>query len=55
MSLFEKFNRYDEMRSYFEERGTMPFGAVTERSLSSTEAIVNGHRVILAGHSQLFR
>ena len=49
MSLFEKFNRYDEMRSYFEELGTMPFGAVTERSLSSTEAIVNGHRVILAG------
>lgn len=49
MSLFEKFGQYQEMRNYFEQQGTMPFGAVTERSLSSTEAIVNGHRVILAG------
>ena len=49
MSLFEKFGQYQEMCDYFEQRGTMPFGAVTERSLSSTEAIVNGHRVILAG------
>ena len=49
MSLFEKFSHYDEMRSYFEQRGTMPFGAVTERCLSSTEAIVNGCKVILAG------
>lgn len=49
MSLFEKFSQYQEMRDYFGQRGTMPFGAVTERSLSSTEAIVNGHRVILAG------
>ena len=49
MSLFEKFSQYQEMRDFFEKRGTMPFGAVTERSLSSTEAIVNGHRVILAG------
>ena len=49
MSLFEKFGQYQEMCDYFEQRGTMPFGAVTERSLSSTEAIVNGHLVILAG------
>ncbi len=49
MSIFEKFDRYDEMRSYFEQRGTMPFGAVTEQSLSPTVAIVNGQRVILAG------
>jgi len=49
MSLFEKFSQFQEMRSFFEQRGTMPFGAVTERCLSSTEAIVNGRKVLLAG------
>ncbi|HED51951.1 MAG TPA: aminotransferase class I/II-fold pyridoxal phosphate-dependent enzyme [Gammaproteobacteria bacterium] len=29
--------------------GVMPFGAITEKLLSPTEAIVDGHKVILAG------
>ena len=49
MGLFDKFNQYDEMRVQFEQRGSMPFGAVTEKLLSPTSAIVNGHEVILAG------
>lgn len=49
MSLFEKFSHFEAMAEQFEQRGTMPFGAVTEKILSSTEAIVNGQKVILAG------
>jgi len=49
MSLFDKFSQYQELRDHFEQRGTMPFGAVTEKILSPTEAIVNGQEVILAG------
>ena len=49
MGLFDKFNQYQEMRAQFEQRGSMPFGAVTEKLLSPTHAIVNGHEVILAG------
>ncbi len=49
MSLFDKFQPIVEIRAELEKLGVMPFGAVTEKLLSSTEAIVNGHKVILAG------
>jgi len=49
MSLFDKFQPIVEIRAELEKLGIMPFGAVTEKILSSTEAIVNGHKVILAG------
>jgi 8-amino-7-oxononanoate synthase len=49
MSLFDKFQPIVEIRSELEALGIMPFGAVTEKILSATEAIVNGHKVILAG------
>ena len=49
MSLFDKFQSIIEIRSELEKLGIMPFGAVTEKILSATEGIVNGHKVILAG------
>ena len=49
MSLFDKFQPIVRIRAELEELGIMPFGAVTEKILSATEAIVNGHKVILAG------
>ena len=49
MSLFDKFQPIVDIRAELEKLGVMPFGAVTEKLLSSTEAIVNGHKVILAG------
>ena len=49
MSLFDKFQPIVEIRAELQKLGVMPFGAVTEKILSSTEAIVNGHKVILAG------
>jgi 8-amino-7-oxononanoate synthase len=49
MSLFDKFQPIVEIRAQLEALGIMPFGAVTEKILSATEAIVNGHKVILAG------
>ncbi len=49
MSLFDKFQPIVEIRAELEELGIMPFGAVTEKILSATEAIVNGYKVILAG------
>jgi 8-amino-7-oxononanoate synthase len=49
MSLFDKFKPILDIRAELETLGIMPFGAVTEKLLSSTEAIVNGHKVILAG------
>jgi len=49
MSLFHKFSQYSEINERFSEWHTMPFGAVTERILSPTEAIVSGKKVILAG------
>jgi 8-amino-7-oxononanoate synthase len=49
MSLFDKFQPIVEIRAELEALGIMPFGAVTEKILSATEAIVNGHKVILAG------
>jgi 8-amino-7-oxononanoate synthase len=49
MSLFDKFQPIIDVREELKSLGIMPFGAVTEKILSSTEGIVNGHRVILAG------
>ncbi len=49
MSLFDKFQPIADIRSELETLGIMPFGAVTEKIVSSTEAVVNGHQVILAG------
>ena len=49
MSLFDKFKPLIDIRADLERAGVMPFGAVTEKILSPTEAIVNGHKVILAG------
>ncbi len=49
MSLFDKFQPIIDIRAELQALGVMPFGAVTEKLLSSTEAIVNGHKVILAG------
>jgi 8-amino-7-oxononanoate synthase len=49
MSLFDKFQPIIEVRAELQRLGIMPFGAVTEKILSATEGVVNGHRVILAG------
>ncbi len=49
MSLFDKFQPIADIQAELQALGIMPFGAVTEKLLSSTEAIVNGHKVILAG------
>ena len=49
MSLFDKFQPIIDIRAELEQLGIMPFGAVTEKFLSPTEGIVNGHKVILAG------
>lgn len=49
MSLFDKFKPIIDIRSELQALGVMPFGAVTEKILSPTEGIVNGHKVILAG------
>jgi len=49
MSLFDKFQPIADIRSELEALGVMLFGAVTEKILSSTEAVVNGYQVILAG------
>lgn len=49
MSLFDKFQPIIDIRAELAQLGIMPFGAVTEKLLSATEGIVNGHRVILAG------
>jgi 8-amino-7-oxononanoate synthase len=49
MSLFDKFKPIIDIRAELDKVGVMPFGAVTEKLLSPTEAIVNGQKVILAG------
>ncbi|MDT8386355.1 MAG: aminotransferase class I/II-fold pyridoxal phosphate-dependent enzyme [Thiogranum sp.] len=49
MSLFDKFQPIIDIRAELAELGVMPFGAVTEKILSPTEAVVDGHKVILAG------
>lgn len=47
--LFDKFRTMADFQAELAEREVVPFGAVTERILSSTEGIVEGRRVILAG------
>ncbi len=49
MSLFDKFQPIVDIQAELSTLGIMPFGAVTEKLLSPTEAIVDGHKVILAG------
>ena len=49
MSLFDKFQPLIDIRAELDKLGIMPFGAVTEKLLSATEGVVNGHEVILAG------
>jgi len=49
MSLFDKFNQFQDLKDRFDDSGMLPFGAVTEEILSPTQAIVNGQNVILAG------
>jgi len=49
MKLLEKFAPMAGVRAELAGLGIRPFGAVTEKLLSSTEAIVDGRRVILAG------
>ena len=47
--LFDKFQTMADFQAELEERQVKPFGAVTTEILSSTEGIVEGRRVILAG------
>jgi 8-amino-7-oxononanoate synthase len=47
--LFDKFKTMADFQAELAARDVVPFGAVTERILSPTEGIVEGHRVILAG------
>ncbi len=46
--LFDKFRTMAEFQAELAEREVVPFGAVTEKILSPTEGIVEGHKVILA-------
>ena len=47
--LFEKFRYMAEFQAELDAQHVIPFGAVTDRILSATEAVVNGRKVILAG------
>ncbi len=47
--LFDKFQTMADFQAELAERQVRPFGAVTTEILSSTEGIVEGQRVILAG------
>jgi 8-amino-7-oxononanoate synthase len=47
--LFDKFQAMADFQAELAERDVVPFGAVTEKILSPTEGIVEGHKVILAG------
>jgi 8-amino-7-oxononanoate synthase len=47
--LFDKFQTMADFQAELAERDVVPFGAVTEKILSPTEGIVEGHKVILAG------
>ena len=49
MRLLDKFQAMAGVRAELDGLGIRPFGAVTEKILSPTEAIVDGRRVILAG------
>ena len=47
--LFEKFKPMARFQAELDAQDVVPFGAVTEKILSATEAVVNGRKVILAG------
>ena len=47
--LFDKFKAMADFQAELAAREITPFGAVTEKLLSPTTAIVEGHEVILAG------
>tara|TARA_R110001599_G_scaffold353884_2_gene602375 strand:+ start:61284 stop:62486 length:1203 start_codon:yes stop_codon:yes gene_type:complete len=47
--LFDKFQTMADFQAELAARDVVPFGAVTEKILSPTEGIVEGHKVILAG------
>jgi 8-amino-7-oxononanoate synthase len=47
--LFDKFKTMADFQAELTQRGVVPFGAVTEKILSATEGVVEGHKVILAG------
>ena len=47
--LFEKFEHMARFQAELDAQHIVPFGAVTEKILSATEAVVNGRKVILAG------
>lgn len=47
--LFDKFKTMAAFQAELKERDVVPFGAITERLISSTEAVVSGREVILAG------
>ncbi len=49
MNLFDKFKPLLAARAELSDIGVDPFNVKVEKILSPTEAIVNGHRVILAG------
>ena len=49
MTLLDKFQGLRAARDQLKGLGVDPFNVVVEKILSPTEAIVNGHRVILAG------
>jgi len=47
--LFDKFQAMADFRAELAQQDVAPFGAVTEKIISATEGIVQGHNVILAG------
>ena len=47
--LFEKFEAMAKFQAELAAQDVVPFGAITEKILSATEAVVNGRKVILAG------
>ncbi len=49
MKLLDKFRQLKAARDQLKDLGVDPFSVVVEKILSPTEAIVNGHQVILAG------
>ncbi|MGB5442334.1 MAG: aminotransferase class I/II-fold pyridoxal phosphate-dependent enzyme [Gammaproteobacteria bacterium] len=47
--LFEKFEYMVQFQAELAAQDVVPFGAITEKILSATEAVVSGRKVILAG------
>lgn len=47
--LFEKFEYMARFQAELAAQDVVPFGAITEKILSATEAVVSGRKVILAG------